>query len=142
MRSVVHQIWPAARAGEEVTLFRSHRPDYADGGQLRDFVYVKDCAQAAAWLLEASTVAGVFNLGTGQARSFKDLASATFAAARQSPTIAYVDTPEAIRDRYQYFTQAQMSRLRSVGYEAPFMSLEAGVADYCATYLSQPDPYA
>ncbi len=141
MRSVVHQTWPTACRGEAVSLFRSHRPDYADGGQLRDFVYVKDCAAVAAWFVATPAASGVFNLGTGEARSFKDLATAVFAAAGKPPLIDYIDTPEAIRDRYQYFTQAVMNRLRSAGYVAPFMSLEAGVADYCTAYLSQPDPY-
>ena len=141
MRSVVHQIWPAASRGGCVTLFKSHRPDYEDGGQLRDFVYVKDAAAVAAWFATADRGAGVYNLGTGRARSFRDLALATFAAAGAEPDIAYVDTPEAIRDRYQYFTQADMSRLRSEGYAAPFQSLEDGVADYCRLHLSQPDPY-
>ena len=141
MRSVVHQLWPKAAAGEGVTLFRSHRPDYADGGQLRDFVYVLDCAKVIAWMLERETLAGVFNLGTGQARSFLDLAHAVFAAAGQEPRIAYVDTPEAIRDKYQYFTEARMDRLRALGWTEPFTRLEDGVADYAARFLSQADPY-
>ncbi len=141
MRSVVAQIWPRVAAGEEVQLFRSHRPDYADGGQLRDFVYVADCGRVVAWLLDSPGVSGVFNLGTGQARSFLDLASAVFAAAGRRPEIDYVDKPPAIRDQYQYFTQAEMGRLRAAGWTAPFTSLEAGVGDYVRRYLSQLDSY-
>ncbi len=141
MKSVVAQVWPRVRDGEGVTLFRSHHPDYADGGQLRDFVYVKDAAAVAAWLVDQNSVAGVYNLGTGQARSFKDLAEAVYAAAGQAPSIAYVDTPETIRAQYQYFTEADMQRLRALGYTAPFASLEEGVGDYVAGYLSQHDAY-
>jgi ADP-L-glycero-D-manno-heptose 6-epimerase len=141
MKSVVAHIWPKARAGYTVDLFRSHNPAYADGGQLRDFVYVKDAARVAAWLLAHEAVSGVFNLGTGQARSFKDLAEATFRAAGHPPAIAYVETPETIRDKYQYFTEADMTRLRAAGYEHPFTDLEAGVADYVSTYLAAADPY-
>jgi ADP-L-glycero-D-manno-heptose 6-epimerase len=141
MKSVAAQIWPKVRDGEGVTLFRSHHPNYADGGQLRDFVYVKDAAKVAAWLVEQDEVGGVFNLGTGHARSFKDLAEAVFAAAGKVPAIGYVDTPESIRGQYQYFTEAKMQRLRALGYTAPFASLEEGVADYVKLYLAQSDPY-
>lgn len=141
MKSVVAQIWPKAAKGETVTLFRSHNPNYADGGQLRDFVYVKDCEAVIAWLLANPQVSGVYNLGTGEARSFKDLALATFRAAGRNPDIHFVDTPEVIRDKYQYFTEADMSRLRAAGYAAPFTTLEAGVADYVGGYLSAADPY-
>ena len=141
MKSVVAQIWPSARAGETVTLFRSHNPRYADGGQLRDFVYVKDVEQVVGWLLANPQVSGVYNLGSGAARSFRDLADATFRAAGHAPKIAYVDTPEVIRDKYQYFTEADMSRLRAASYAAAFTTLEDGVADYVAGYLSKDDPY-
>jgi ADP-L-glycero-D-manno-heptose 6-epimerase len=124
-----------------VTLFRSHNPNYADGGQLRDFVYVKDCEAVVAWLLANPQVSGIYNLGTGKARSFRDLALATFRAAGREPSIHYVDTPEVIRDKYQYFTEADMSRLRAAGYAAPFTTLEDGVADYVGRYLLTVDPY-
>jgi len=140
-KSVVAHIHPAARDGGPVTLFKSHNPDYDDGGQLRDFVYVKDCARVVSWLLNNPSVSGLFNLGTGQARSFKDLANAVFTALGHAPDIAYVDTPEQIRDKYQYFTQARMDRLRQAGYRDPFTSLEDGVADYVRTYLEADDPY-
>ena len=141
MRSVVHQLWPRAAAGEAVTLFASHRPDYADGGQLRDFVYVRDCAAVVRWMLDQPRLQGVYNLGTGRARSFLDLAGAVFAAAGREPRIGFVPTPELIRDKYQYFTEARMERLRAAGYAAAFTALEDGVADYAARYLSQADPH-
>ena len=141
MRSVVTQIWPQASRGQTVRLFKSHREGYVDGGQLRDFVYVRDAVDVVNWLLASPQVSGVYNLGTGEARSFADLASATFSAAGHRPSIAYYDMPESIRDKYQYFTQASMNRLRAAGYERPFTSLEEGVDDYVRAYLSQPDPY-
>jgi ADP-L-glycero-D-manno-heptose 6-epimerase len=141
MRSVAEQVFGKVAAGQPVTLFRSHNPAYADGGQLRDFVYVKDAAKVAAWLVDRDDVGGVFNLGTGQARAFKDLAEAVFRAAGKPPEISYIDTPESIRGQYQYFTEAKMQRLRNLGYAAPFSSLEEGVGDYVKSYLSQPDRY-
>lgn len=140
-KSVVAHIHPAARDGGPVKLFKSHNPKYEDGGQLRDFVYVKDCAKVVSWLLDTPSVSGIFNLGTGEARSFKDLANAVFAALNRQANISYIDTPEQIRDKYQYFTQAQMGRLRQAGYAAPFTSLEDGVADYVRTYLEAENPY-
>jgi ADP-L-glycero-D-manno-heptose 6-epimerase len=141
MKSVAAQIWPQAAQGQAVRLFKSHREGYADGGQLRDFIYVRDVAQVVTWLLASPGVNGLFNLGSGQARSFADLAAATFHAAGHAPSIVYHDMPQSIRDKYQYFTQAQMGRLREAGYAAPFTSLEEGVNDYVRAYLSQPDPY-
>ncbi len=141
MKSVVAQIWPKVKAGEGVQLFRSHRPEYSDGGQLRDFVYVRDAAEVTAWLLQTGGVNGIFNLGSGEARSFADLARAVFAAAGREPEISYVDTPLVIRDKYQYFTEADMTRLKAAGYARPFTELEAGVSDYVGRYLSQEDPY-
>ena len=141
MKSVVAQAWPDIASGVGVSLFRSYRRDYPDGGQLRDFVYVRDAAEVVAWLLENDAVSGLFNLGSGEARSFADLAQAAFAAAGTPPKIDYVDMPQAIRDRYQYFTRADMSHLRNAGYARPFTRLEDGVYDYVTRYLSQPDPY-
>jgi ADP-L-glycero-D-manno-heptose 6-epimerase len=140
MKSVVAKIWPSVMKGEEIRLFRSHRPDYADGGQMRDFVYVKDVAALAVWLL-GREVSGIFNAGTGKARSFKDLALATFAAADREPKIGYVDTPAVIRDKYQYFTEADMRRVTALGYDVPFSSLEDGVKDYVQSHLCGEDPY-
>jgi len=141
MRSVVHKIFPQAAKGKAVTLFKSHHPEYEDGGQLRDFVYVKDCADVVSWLVNTPDVSGLFNLGTGKARSFKDLATATFAAIKSEPKIEYVDTPAEIRGKYQYFTEAKMDRLRAAGYSRSFTSLEDGIADYVQSHLIQEDPY-
>jgi ADP-L-glycero-D-manno-heptose 6-epimerase len=132
MRSVALQLFQTLSAGGQVTLFRSHRPDYSDGGQMRDFVYVADCVAVVLWILQQTRFGGVYNLGTGRARSFLDLAHAVFAALGAEPRIGWVDTPEAIRERYQYFTEAGMERLRAAGFQAPFHSLEDGVADYVA----------
>ena len=141
MKSVVTQIWPKVAAGETVSLFRSHNPNYPDGGQLRDFVYVDDVVDIIDWLLATPQVNGIFNAGSGQARSFADLARATFAAAGKEPSIAYVDMPETIRDRYQYFTEARMDRLRALGFPGQSTPLEEGVRRYVQGFLSQPDPY-
>jgi ADP-L-glycero-D-manno-heptose 6-epimerase len=141
MKSVAAQKWPQASQGQAVTLFKSHRDGIADGGQLRDFVYVRDAAQIVGWLLDQPKVQGLYNLGSGRARSFADLAAALFQAAGHAPNIVYADMPEDIRDQYQYFTQADMSRLVEAGYDKPMTGLEDGIADYVTRYLSQPDPY-
>ena len=141
MRSVVAHKYPLAAAGQAVTLFKSHRDDVADGGQKRDFIYVRDCVEVVQWLLDHRGVNGLYNLGTGRARSFADLAQALFAALQRPARIEYIDTPAAVRAHYQYFTEARMERLREVGYTRPFTSLEDGVADYVQRYLAQPDPY-
>ena len=139
--SVALHLFNQIRRGEPATLFQSHHPDYPDGGQLRDFVSVEDCAQVVLWLLDEPGRSGLFNVGTGAARSFADLARALFAAVEVEENIRYVPTPEAIRDKYQYFTQAQMGRLRAAGYQRPFASLEDGVGRYVRQFLSQEDPY-
>jgi ADP-L-glycero-D-manno-heptose 6-epimerase len=141
MKSVVAQIWPDVAAGRTVRLFKSHRPDIADGGQLRDFVYVRDVVDVIEWLAERPAVSGVFNLGSGRARSFRELAEATFAAAGKPAQIEYRPMPAELQGRYQYFTEARMERLRAAGYDGQFTSLEDGVADYVRGYLSKPDPY-
>ena len=141
MRSVISQIWPDVASGRAVKLFRSYNSAYPNGGQLRDFVYVRDVADVVAWLAGNEGVNGVFNLGSGQARSFKDLAEAVFKAAGREPEIEYIEMPTALRDKYQYFTQATTERLRSAGYAGAFTRLEDGVADYVGGYLSQTDPY-
>ena len=141
MRSVVAQKYPLAAAERAVALFRSHRADDPDGGQKRDFIYVRDCVQVVQWLLAHRDVSGLYNLGTGRARSFAELAQALFAALQRPAQIEYVDTPAAVLAHYQYFTEARMERLREVGYTRSFTSLEEGVADYVQRYLSQPDPY-
>ncbi|HLF59433.1 MAG TPA: ADP-glyceromanno-heptose 6-epimerase [Alphaproteobacteria bacterium] len=141
MKSVVVQIHADAAAGLPATLFRSHNPEYPDGGQMRDFIWVGDCVEAMLWLFDNRAVSGLFNLGTGKARSFLDLAHAVFRALGKKPAIQFIDTPAEIRDKYQYFTQAQMTRLRAAGYTAPFLSLEEGVERYVRGYLSAADPY-
>ncbi|MFO7483917.1 ADP-glyceromanno-heptose 6-epimerase [Oceanibaculum nanhaiense] len=139
--SVVPQIYNRVAAGQAARLFRSHHPDYEDGGQLRDFIAVEDCVDVMLWLHGNPTVSGLFNCGTGAARSFRDLAEAVFQALGQSPNIEYVDTPEAIRAKYQYFTQADMAKLRRAGYDRQFTALEAGVSRYVLDYLAAEDPY-
>ena len=141
MRSVAEQAFRQAAEGRPVRLFRSHRPDVPDGGQLRDFVHVDDCVALALWFLEHPGVSGLFNCWTGRARSFLDLARAVFAALGREPEIEWVDTPEAIRERYQYFTEARMERVRAAGYRAPFRTLEEGVADYVHRFLATDDPW-
>lgn len=141
MKSVVAQIWPKVAADEAVTLFRSHNPAYADGGQMRDFVFIEDVVDIIDWLLETPDVSGVFNAGSGQARSFLDLANATFAAAGKASRVEYVDTPVSIRDKYQYFTEARMERLRAAGYAGQSTPLEEGVRRYVQDFLATADPY-
>ena len=141
MKSVAAQVWPSVRDGNAVQLFRSYREGIPDGGQKRDFVYVRDVADVVAWLLVTPEVNGVFNLGSGQARSFEDLARAVFAAAGQPAQIDYIPMPTEIRDHYQYFTEARMERLVSAGYSGAFTSLEDGVAEYVRSYLATDDPY-
>lgn len=141
MKSVVAQIWPKVAAGETVTLFRSHNPNYSDGGQMRDFVYVDDVVDILEFLLQSPQVSGIYNAGSGQARSFADLARATFDAAGKTPSIDYVDTPLSIRDRYQYFTEARMDRIRAAGFEGQSTPLEEGVRRYVQDFLATADPY-
>jgi len=141
MRSVVAHKYPLAAAGKPVTLFRSYRAGVPDGGQKRDFVYVRDCVEVMLWLLDHGEVNGLFNLGTGQARSFEELACALCAALGQPPRIDYVEMPTAVRAHYQYFTEARMERLRTAGYRRPFTPLEEGVREYVQRYLSQADAY-
>ncbi len=135
MRSMVHKAYEQIRDTGQVKLFKSHRDDYEDGRQLRDFIYVKDAVDVTLWFVEQAEVNGLFNCGTGQARTWEDLAKAVFAAMRIEPNIQYVDMPEPLRGKYQYFTQAAMQRLRAAGYAGEFTSLEAGIADYVRRYL-------
>ncbi len=135
MASVVFKAFNQIQNTGEVKLFKSHHPDYEDGRQLRDFVYVKDAQKVIQFLLENPKVSGIYNLGTGKARSFKDLVTATFKAMDRKPNIQYIDMPESIRDRYQYFTEAQMDKLVGSGYNQLFFSLEEGVTDYVQKYL-------
>jgi ADP-L-glycero-D-manno-heptose 6-epimerase len=141
MKSVAAQIFARIAQGEPARLFRSHHPDYADGGQLRDFVWVGDCVDVMLWLYDHPEVSGLFNLGSGKARSFADLAHAVFQALGRRPGIDYVDTPAELRDKYQYFTEARMERLRKAGYDRRFTSLEDGVGRHVREHLTQPDPF-
>lgn len=140
--SVVAKLYPRLAAGEPARLFRSHRPDVVDGGQSRDFIWVGDCVQVMLWLLDRPEVSGLFNVGTGQARSFRDLALATFAAMERPAVIDYVPMPPILESKYQYFTEASTDRLRAAGYDQPFTSLEEGVRRYVQDYLAAEDPYA
>ena len=124
-----------------VKLFKSTRPDYADGMQMRDFVYVKDAAAVVAHFLQHLDQSGIFNVGTGHARSFKDLATAVMTSQGSKPSITYIDMPQDLHGKYQYFTEASVAKLRTAGYTAPFHALEDGVRDYVQNYLMQPDPY-
>ena len=138
MASVVLQAYDQILSTGRVRLFKSHHPDYPDGGQMRDFVYVEDVVDVLRFALEKPLRRGVYNLGTGTARTFEDLVKATFAALDREVDIEYVPTPEDIRERYQYFTQAEMSKLRGAGYTRPFTTLEEGVARYVARLEESP----
>ncbi len=136
MASVVFHTVQQIRATGAMRLFRSHRPDFRDGEQSRDFIYVKDVVDVLLFFLEKRPTSALYNLGTGRARTFLDLAVNTFRAMDADPNIVFVDTPEDIRNTYQYFTEADMTKLRQVaGYEKPFYSLEDGIADYVCGYL-------
>lgn len=136
MASVIFHTVNQIRANGSMKLFRSHRPDFADGQQSRDFVYVRDVLDIIWWLYQNRPENGLYNVGTGQARSFLDLATLTFRALNLEPKISFIDTPEDIRDTYQYFTEADMSKLLKAGYPLPFCSLETGIGEYVGHYLS------
>ena len=148
MASVIFHAFHQIKQNGVVKLFKSHRPDFKDGEQLRDFIYVKDLVNVIGWMMHEmmtshwkSTNNGLYNLGTGKARSFYDLAANTFTAQGLTPNIEFIDMPSDIRDKYQYFTQANMNKLRNAGYSAPFSSLEEGVKDYVANYLVKNQGY-
>jgi ADP-L-glycero-D-manno-heptose 6-epimerase len=158
MASVIFHSYNQIKNSGKVKLFRSHREGYNDGWQLRDFIYVKDVVSVIGWMIKKSALeldkgtdlsvesnssfkSGLYNLGTGKARSFYDLAAATFCALDLEPNIEYIDMPEDIRDKYQYFTEADMHKLRQAGYNEPFTSLESGVQEYVQQYLSQEQYY-
>lgn len=135
MASVVFHAFHQIKASGKMKLFRSHHPDFRDGEQLRDFIYVKDLVNVCVFLMEHRKNSGIYNLGSGKARTFLDLTKNTFAAIGATEQIEFVDTPADIRDKYQYYTQADMSKLLSIGYHQPFTSLEEGVSDYVKQYL-------
>jgi ADP-L-glycero-D-manno-heptose 6-epimerase len=137
MASVIFHAFEQISKSGEMKLFRSHRPDYTDGGQMRDFVYVKDVVEVCTFLMHHRKNSGIYNLGSGIARPFLDLAKSTFLAMGLEPKINFIDTPEDIREKYQYFTEATMTKLIHIGYNKPFHSLEEGVHDYVTHYLLQ-----
>ena len=141
MASVLCRVFDDAKAGSPVRLFKSHRADFADGDQRRDFIYVDDAVAVTLWLLETPAVCGIFNVGTGKARSFRDLITSMFTALGRAPNIEYIDMPPAIRSSYQYFTQAEVENLRKAGYNAGFMPLEVAVEQYVTGFLDHADRY-
>ena len=141
MASVIWHSFNQVKKDGRVKLFKSHRPDFKDGQQLRDFVYVKDLLNVCYWLMENKPAPGIYNLGTGKARAFEDLVKATFAGLDKPAIIDFIDMPEDIRDKYQYFTEANMHKLLAAGYSQPFYSLEEGADDYIRNYLAQNEYY-
>jgi ADP-L-glycero-D-manno-heptose 6-epimerase len=137
MASVIFHSFNQIKKSGLVKLFKSHRPDFKDGQQLRDFIYVKDVIKVCFWMMQHHPSSGIYNLGTGKARSFEDLVKASFKGLDREANIEYIDMPEDIRDTYQYFTEAKMDKLRRVGYMDEFYSLEKGVDDYVRNYLNK-----
>lgn len=137
MASVIFHAFNQIKETGSVSLFRSHNPQYKDGEQLRDFIYVQDIIKIITWLMESKPENGLYNAGTGKARSFLDLVKAIFNNLNVTEQIQFKDTPEDIRDKYQYFTEADMSKLHAAGYNKPFYSLEEGVANYVQQYLKE-----
>jgi ADP-L-glycero-D-manno-heptose 6-epimerase len=141
MQSVLAKVFDGAKAGKPVRLFKSYRAGIADGEQRRDFIFVDDAVAVLRWLMDATAVNGIFNVGTGKAESFRDMILAMFKAIQRPPNIEYIEMPETIREQYQYFTQAKVENLRRAGYNAGFTPLEDAVARYVTGYLDQTDRY-
>jgi ADP-L-glycero-D-manno-heptose 6-epimerase len=141
MASVLCRIFDEAKGGETVKLFKSHKEGIADGDQRRDFIYVDDVVAVVRWLLDTPRISGLFNVGTGKARSFREMIEAMFTALGRPPKIEYIDMPESIRGQYQYFTQSDVGRLRAAGYNAGFTPLEEAVSRYVTGYLNREDRY-
>jgi ADP-L-glycero-D-manno-heptose 6-epimerase len=142
MQSVLSQLHAQAKSTGRLRLFKSHRPNYADGAQTRDFIYVRDCAQVILWLLDHPKVSGLYNLGSGKARSFLDVAKVLMAVLpKLKLEVEFFDMPEALKPGYQYNTEASIQRLKAVGYDRPMTSLEEGVKDYVVNHLEKDDPY-
>lgn len=137
MASVIFQAFNQIEATGKMKLFRSHNPDYKDGEQMRDFVYVKDVVDVCYFLMHHRKNSGIYNLGSGKAKTFLELTKAVFKGVGRKENIEFIDTPKDIRDKYQYFTEAKMDKLRKIGYDKPFYSLEKGVADYVSNYLNE-----
>jgi ADP-L-glycero-D-manno-heptose 6-epimerase len=141
MASVIFHAYQQILKNNSIKLFRSHNPEYKDGEQMRDFVYVKDVLEVIMFLINHRKDSGIYNMGSGKARTFVDLAKNTFQAMNKRDTISFIDTPADIRDKYQYFTEANMEKLRSIGYKKEFHSLEAGIKDYIRNYLMKGNYY-
>jgi ADP-L-glycero-D-manno-heptose 6-epimerase len=141
MSSVIFKAFHQIKETGKVNLFKSYNPEYKDGGQMRDFVYVKDCVEVMWWLFNNKDVNGIFNLGTGTARTWNDLIRAVFTAMEIRYNVEYIEMPEYLRNQYQYFTQAEMKKLEDFGCPVKFSSLEESVNDYVVNYLKQADPY-
>lgn len=139
--SVVTKLHPQVSAGAAARLFRSYHDKYEDGGQIRDFVWVKDCIDVMLWFYKNKEKSGLYNVGTGQGRSFNDMAEAVFKACDKTSKISYVDMPNSLKPKYQYFTEADISKLRDVGYDKPFTSIEDGIQQYVEQYLNNDDQY-
>ena len=135
MASVIFHSFNQIQSSGKVKLFKSHKPGYKDGEQLRDFVYVKDVVDICYWLMNEKPASGLYNLGTGKARTFRDLVTAIFKSLGKEPSIEYIDTPIDIRDKYQYFTEADMTKIRNAGYKEEFYSIEEGVETYVKNFL-------
>ncbi len=140
MRSVALKAYEQIKREGKVRLFKSYHPDYEDGGQLRDFIYVKDAVEVTLFFLDYPEINGIFNVGTGKARSFKDLVTAVFHALGLSPEIEYIDMPENLRKQYQYFTEADLTKLKKVGYNKPMRELEEAIREY-VIFLEEQSPY-
>ena len=141
MVSVIYKAFHQIQETGKVRLFKSYKKEYPDGGQMRDFIYVKDCANVMWWLLENPSVNGIYNLGTGKARTWNDLIAAVFSSMGRKTNIQYIEMPEPLRNQYQYFTQAQMDKLKKAGCHVNVPSLEDSVRDYVTNYLQNADPY-
>jgi len=141
MTSVIYKAFHQIQETGKVCLFKSYRPEYSDGGQMRDFVYVKNCVDILWWLLQNPGVNGIFNVGTGKARTWNDLIKAVFAAMDKQANIEYIEMPVPLRNQYQYFTQAEMDKLKDSGFLINFLTLEDSVRDYVVNYLQNHDPY-
>ena len=141
MRSIVCKAHQQVLDTNKIKLFKSYKPDYEDGGQKRDFIYVKDCIDIMMWLLENPDKNGVINVGTGRASTWNELANALFKALKKEPDIQYIDMPDSIKNQYQYFTQAKMEKLTALGYTKPFTRLEDAVEDYVLNYLNKDNRY-
>jgi len=141
MVSVIYKAFHQIQETGKVCLFKSYKKEYPNGGQMRDFIYVKDCVNVMWWLLENLSVNGIYNLGTGRARTWNDLIAAVFSSMGRKTNIQYIEMPEPLRNQYQYFTQAQMDKLKKAGCHVNFSSLEDSVRDYVTNYLQNADPY-